>query len=74
MHLSLGNNILYIVYWRFKMIIDMSRLSKDELIEALNKAMKQISKLVDENKILRDAMRKTIETGDNQYIKGPLRP
>ena len=52
------------------MIIDMSRLSKDELIEALSKAMKQISKLVDENKRLRDSMRKTIETGDIQYVKG----
>lgn len=54
----------------FKMIIDMGKLSKEELIEALSKAMKQISKLVDENKRLRDAMRKTIETGDIQYIKG----
>lgn len=52
------------------MIIDMGKLSKEELIEALSKAMKQISKLVDENKRLRDAMRKTIETGDIQYIKG----
>ena len=54
------------------MIIDMSRLSKDELIESLSKAMKQISKLVDENKRLRDAMRKTIETGDIQYITREL--
>lgn len=46
------------------MIIDMSRLSKEELIEALSKAMKQISKLVDENKRLRDTLRKTIETAD----------
>ena len=44
------------------MIIDMSKLSKDELIEALSKAMKQISKLVDENKSLRDTLRKTTET------------
>ena len=56
------------------MIIDMSQLSKEELIEALSKAMKQISKLADENKRLRDSMRKTIETCDNQYIKGPLQP
>ncbi len=54
------------------MIIDMSKLSKEELIEALSKAMKQISKLVDENKRLGDAMRKTIETGDIQYVKGRL--
>ena len=44
------------------MIIDMGRLSKEELIEALSKAMKQISKLVDENKSLRDTLRKTTET------------
>lgn len=44
------------------MIIDMGKLSKEELIEALGKAMKQISKLVDENKSLRDTLRKTIET------------
>lgn len=31
----------------------MSKLSKEELIEALSKAMKQISKLADENKELR---------------------
>ena len=43
------------------MIIDMSKLSKEELIEALSKAMKQISKLVDENKSLRDTLRKTTE-------------
>lgn len=54
------------------MIIDMSKLSKEELIESLSKAMKQISKLVDENKRLRDAMRKTIETSDAKYIKGRL--
>lgn len=56
------------------MIVNLKDLSHEELIEALSKAMKQISKLIDENKGLRDAMRKTIETGDNQYIKGPLRP
>ncbi len=38
------------------MIIDMSRLSKEELIEALSKAMKQISKLVDENKELKEKL------------------
>lgn len=35
------------------MIIDMSKLSKEELIEALSKAMKQISQLVDENSKLK---------------------
>lgn len=35
------------------MIVDMGKLSKEELIEALSKAMKQISKLVDENNELR---------------------
>lgn len=44
------------------MIIDMSKLSKEELVEALSKALKQISKLVDENKRLRDTLRKTTET------------
>lgn len=38
------------------MIIDMSRLSKEELIEALSKALKQISKLVDENKELKEKL------------------
>ena len=41
------------------MIIDMSRLSKEELIEALSKAMKQISKLVDENKELKEKLNET---------------
>lgn len=41
------------------MIIDMGRLSKDELIEALSKAMKQISKLVDENRELREKLNGT---------------
>ena len=41
------------------MIIDMSRLSKDELIEALSKAMKQISKLADENKELKEKLNGT---------------
>lgn len=52
------------------MIVRMETLSKEELIEALSKALKQISGLVDENKRLKGAMRKTIETGDIQYIKG----
>ena len=38
------------------MITDVSKLSKEELIEALSKAMKQISKLVDENKELREKL------------------
>ena len=38
------------------MIIDMSRLSKEELIEALSKALKQISKLVDENNKLKEVL------------------
>lgn len=38
------------------MIIDMSKLSKEELIEALSKALKQISKLVDENKGLKEKL------------------
>lgn len=53
------------------MIIKLEDLSHEELIEALSKAMKQISKLVDENERLRDTMRKTVET---TYVKGPLRP
>lgn len=38
------------------MIIDMSKLSRDELIKALDKAMKQISKLVDENNRLKEKL------------------
>ena len=38
------------------MIIDMGKLSKEELIEALSKAMKQISKLVDENNELKEKL------------------
>lgn len=38
------------------MIIDMSKLSEEELIEALSKAMKQISKLVDENNKLKEKL------------------
>ena len=41
------------------MIIDMGRLSKEELIEALSKAMKQISQLIDENKKLREKVNET---------------
>lgn len=41
------------------MIIDMSRLSREELIEALSKAMKQISKLVDENRELKEKLNGT---------------
>ena len=38
------------------MIIGMSKLSKEELIEALSKALKQISKLVDENSELKEKL------------------
>lgn len=38
------------------MIIDAGRLSKEELIEALSKAMRQISKLVDENNKLKEKL------------------
>lgn len=41
------------------MIIDMSKLSKEELIEALSKALKQISKLIDENKELKEKLSET---------------
>lgn len=41
------------------MIIDMGRLSKEELIEALSKALKQISKLVDENNKLKEKLNET---------------
>ena len=41
------------------MIIDMSKLSKEELIEALSKAMKQISQLVDENNKLKEKLNGT---------------
>ena len=44
------------------MIIDMSRLSKEELIEALSKAMKQLSKLVDENNKLKEKLNETERT------------
>ena len=38
------------------MIVRMETLSKEELIEALVKALKQISKLVDENKELKEKL------------------
>lgn len=38
------------------MIVDMSKLSKEDLIGALSKAMKQISKLVDENNKLKEKL------------------
>ena len=41
------------------MIVAMSKLSKEELIEALGKAMSQISKLVDENKELKEKLNGT---------------
>lgn len=44
------------------MIIDMGRLSKEELIEALSKALKQISKLVDENNKLKEKLSETERT------------
>lgn len=60
------------------MIIKLEDLSHEELVEMgkrsivqvtkltedVQKLEKQISKLVDENKRLRDTLRKTIETGD----------
>ena len=41
------------------MVIDMSKLSKEELIEALGKAIQQISKLVDENNELKEKLNGT---------------
>ena len=41
------------------MIVNLKDLSYEELIEALDKAMKQISKLVDENKELREKLNGT---------------
>ena len=38
------------------MIVDMNKLSRDELIKALDKAMKQISQLVDENNKLKEKL------------------
>lgn len=48
--------IVFYTYLGFEMIIDMSKLSKEELAEALSKAMKQISKLVDENNKLKEKL------------------
>lgn len=55
----LRNNIPCTIRWGFEMIIDMSKLSKEELIEALSKALKQISKLVDENRELKEKLNET---------------
>lgn len=41
------------------MIVRMETLSKEELIEALSKAMKQIAKLVDENNELKEKLNET---------------
>lgn len=41
------------------MIIDICKMSRDELVEALSKAMKQISKLVDENNKLKEKLNET---------------
>lgn len=41
------------------MITDMAKLSKEELIEALSKALKQISQLVDENNELKEKLNGT---------------
>lgn len=38
------------------MIVKMETLTRKELIEALSKAMKQISKLVDENNKLKEKL------------------
>lgn len=38
------------------MIVDMNKLSKEDLIKALDKALKQISKLVDENRELKEKL------------------
>lgn len=38
------------------MIVKMETLTREELIEALGKAMKQISKLVDENNKLKEKL------------------
>lgn len=38
------------------MIVDMNKLSRDELIKTLDKALKQISKLVDENNKLKEKL------------------
>ena len=44
------------------MVVDMSRMSKEELIEVLKKAMEQISKLVDENNELKKKLNESERT------------
>lgn len=41
------------------MVVNMERLSKEELIEILGKAIDQISKLVDENNKLKEKLNGT---------------
>lgn len=41
------------------MVVNMERLSKEELIEILGKAIDQISKLVDENRELKEKLNGT---------------
>lgn len=41
------------------MVVNMERLSKEELIEILGKAIDQISKLVDENNELKEKLNET---------------
>ena len=48
--------IVFYKHLGFEMIIKLEDLSREELIEALSKAMKQISKLVDENKELKEKL------------------
>lgn len=38
------------------MVVNMERLSREELVEILSKAIDQISKLVDENKELKEKL------------------
>ena len=42
------------------MIINMERLSREELIDVLGKAIDQISKLVDENKKLNSELKEKL--------------
>ena len=41
------------------MVVNMERLSREELVEILSKAMAQISKLVEENKELKERLNGT---------------
>ena len=41
------------------MVVSLERLSREELIEILSKAIDQISKLVDENKELKEKLNET---------------